>query len=363
MSRPVRVLRPLVALLVLLALMAAGHAFLWHLMAERLQDGFDQWAQARRAQGWRVEYGAPQRGGWPLSATLRLPDFRLQGAALGLPGGMEWQSPALVLQVSLPWLDALRIEPRGPQRLRLGTLELPFAADRITGRLPLQSGVPPRGGELEAERLRLGLPFRREGLEIRHLQGSLATRSTAIEGENAVTVGARAEDITLPPPQPGEVWPLGPAIAEAGLQAALTGPLPGTRQPPAQRAAAWRDAGGVLELRDVTLRWGQLAASAAATMALDEQLQPMGAGTLRLSGAEEAVAAMSAAGVIQPSVAQLAQSVVRLLARSPAPGEAAQVELPVTLEDRRLSLARLPVTRLPPLAWPTGADPAGTRRP
>ena len=39
-------------------------------------------------------------------------------------------------------------------------------------------------------------------------------------------------------------------------------------------------------------------------------------------------------------------------------GEPPQIELPLTLQDRRLSLARLPVLRLPELVWPV---PPGRR--
>jgi len=360
-SRP-RLLRPfplLLAGLLLLGLLAAGHSLVWRGMAARLQNNVELWAQARRAAGWRVEYATPQRGGWPFAATLRLPEFRLQGPALGLPGGLEWQSTALVMQVSLPWLDDLRIEPRGPQRLRLGTLELPFAADRLVGRLPLQSGVPPRGGELLAERLRLGLRSGTAGLELRRLRATLDSRSTATEGENAVSLNLGLEGITLPPPGPGQVWPLGPRIDEAGFEADLTGPLPVARQPLPLRAAAWRDAGGALALRDVSLRWGAFSASAAATMALDEQLQPMGAGTLRVSGASEALASMTEAGMIEPRLALVLRSVLHLLFRPSTGAEPVQAELPLALENRRLTVARLPLLRVPALDWPGGAAAGG----
>ena len=112
-----RWLRPaplLLGLTVLLAGLAAAHAMLWHWMGGRLEEGFTAWAQSRRAQGWRVEYGTPQRGGWPFSATLRLPDFRLSGGDATLPGGIDWRAPALDLRVVLPRLDELRIEPKGP---------------------------------------------------------------------------------------------------------------------------------------------------------------------------------------------------------------------------------------------------------
>ncbi|MFT8246925.1 DUF2125 domain-containing protein [Roseomonas sp. BN140053] len=354
--RPARLL---LGTLVLLVLLAGAHALLWRWMGERLEEGFNAWTLSREAQGWEIEHGPPQRGGWPFAATLRLPNFRLRGGEASLPGGVEWQSTALVLGVVLPRLDALRIEPRGPQRLRLGRLDIPFAADRLVGRLPLQSDVLPRGGELTAERLRVGLSSGNgagtpgSGLELRSLHASIDTRSTATEGEAAVTLSAQAEEIMLPTLPPGESYPLGPRIGRVGLDAALTGPQPGGRVP-ATRAAAWRDAGGVLELRGATLQWGDVVATLAATLALDAGLQPMGAGTLRLSGAEAAVAALAGAGLIPQRSAALASRVAAALSRPPAEGGPPQLEIPVTLENRGMSVARIPVARLPALAWPSG---------
>ncbi|GAV35635.1 hypothetical protein ROTAS13_03312 [Roseomonas sp. TAS13] len=114
----------------------------------------------------------------------------------------------------------------------------------------------------------------------------------------------------------------------------------------------------MLELRDVTLRWGPAAASAAATLALDEALQPMGAGTVRLVGAQEALSMLGAGGVIDARTAETASRMAALLARPGGEGEPPQIELPLTLQDRRLSLARLPVLRLPELVWPV---PPGRR--
>ncbi|UFN47330.1 DUF2125 domain-containing protein [Roseomonas sp. OT10] len=340
----------------LLALLALGHTLLWRTMASRLEEGFTVWANARRAQGWRVEHGPPQRGGWPFAANLRLPDFHLEGGQASVPGGVEWQATAVVLRVVLPRLDELRVEARGPQRLRLGHVDLPFAADRLEARVPIQADVLPRGGDLLAERLRLGLPGpdgspAPGGLEFRSLRGTIETRSTATEGEPAVTLTAEAGEVMLPAPPGGGSYALGPSIGQMGLEAVLTGPNPGGRLP-AARAAAWRDGGGVLELRGVTLRWGEVEATAAATLALDEALQPMGAGTLRLTGAQAALNALVQAGLLPQRSAAMAGQVAGFLARPTAEGGPPQLEIPATLEERTLAVARIPIARLPPLAWP-----------
>ncbi len=347
--------------LLLAALLAAAHVALWRWMSDRLADGFAEWAAARWAAGWQVAHDPPQRGGWPLAATLRLPNFRLASGEAAVPGGLDWRAAALVLRLEPPRLEELRIEARGPQRLRLGTLDLAFAADRLEGRLPLVPGVPPRGGDLLAERLRVGRTDGAggpseggAGVEVRDLRASLDSRSSATEGEAALTLSVSAGEVTLP--AAGGRYALGPRISEAGLEAALTGPLPGSKVT-AGRAAAWRDAGGVLELRRLTLRWGEVAAAASATMALDDRLQPMGAGTLRLSGAEAALAALSGAGIIPAPAAAVAARVAALLARPPADGGPPEIEVPLTLEERGVSVARIPAGRVPVLRWPMPQAP------
>nr|WP_245215871.1 DUF2125 domain-containing protein [Pararoseomonas baculiformis] len=320
-------------------------------MGTRLQAGYDAWATARRAQGWRIEHAPPTRGGWPFSATLRLPGFRLSGGNATIPGGLDWSTGAVVLRVAMHSPGELRIAATGTQQLRIDRTEIPFAADRLTAKLPLQAHVIPRGGEFTAHRLRIGTPA--GGVEIGALNLALDSRMTAIEGEPAFTLEGQAENITLP-----GATPLGRQIRSLGLDAALTGPLPGGRNL-TNRAATWRDAGGTLELRRLDLTFGPATAQATATLALDDQLQPMGAGTVKLTGAEAVLDALSQAGLVTPRNAALARRVVALLARPPAEGEPPQLEVPLTLEGRSLAVARIPVARMPALSWPAPADGSG----
>ncbi|MCK8787168.1 DUF2125 domain-containing protein [Roseomonas sp. NAR14] len=351
-------LRLLLGLLLLLALLAAGHAVLWRWMANRMEAGFATWAETRRAQGWVVEHAAPVQGGWPFSATLTLPRFRLAGGGATVPGGIDWRAEALVLRLVPPRLERLTVEAQGPQRLRLGTLEVPFAADRLTAQVPLEAGVLPREAGIAADRLRLGTPA--GAAELRRLRLELETRSTAIEGEPAVSATLSAEGLALPP---GVAPPaLGDRIASLAAEAALTGPIPAGRDP-AERAAIWRDAGGTLELRSLQLRWGPAGGAASATLTLDERLQPMGAGTLRLTGFAEVLDALAAGGAIDARSAMATRAVAQLMARRPSEDAPPQIEVPVMLEHSTLGIARLRVARLPLWQWPgqwPGQQPAAS---
>ncbi|WP_439596168.1 DUF2125 domain-containing protein [Falsiroseomonas sp.] len=348
-----RPLGPRLALgaLLLLVALGAGHAVLWQLMASQLEAGLATWVQIRRAQGWRVEHATPVRGGWPLSATLTLGAVRLEGGGATLPGGLVLESERVVLRVTLPRLRRLRVEMPGAQRLRLAGGEWRFAADQLVALVPLEEDTPPREAEVLAERLRLSSPG--GPVEVASARLSATTSSTATEDEPALLLDLYAEAIDLPMAADAAAG-FGRRIEALAAEAALSGPVPPGREP-ARRAAAWRDGGGSLELRQLSIRWGPAELAAAATLALDEALQPMGAGTLRLTGASQALQALTDAGLVGRRAAGTARIMLPLLSR-PGPTGATEIEVPVTVEDRTLAIARIPVLRFPSWDWPaTGA--------
>ena len=341
--RGFRPARLLAGLAILLALLGAGHAVLWTLVADRLEDGFRRWAALRRAQGWQVEHRPAERGGWPLSATLTLPDLRLTAQPGSMATPLGWQADTVRLRIVPPHLQMLRVEAEGAQRLLLNGREWPFEAVRLAAQVPLPPDAPPDTADIEADRLHIGTAA--EALTVAELGARLQGQDGAAAGETALSLALHLRGMTLP-------WalPLGRQVETAGLKAALTGPLP-TPGRPARGAEAWRDGGGTLEVQELTLQWGEVAASAAATLALDAALQPVGAGTLRVAGATHAVDALAGAGLLAPRAASLARGVLPLLARPDPAGGPPQLEVPVTLEDRTLLAARIPVLRLPALDW------------
>jgi len=341
--RGFRPLRLLLGLAVLLALLGAGHAVLWTVVAGRLEEGFQRWAALRRAQGWQVQHEPARRGGWPLSATLTLPQLRLTAPPGSAPVPLAWQVETIRLRIVPPHLRVLLVEAEGPQHLLLNGRDFPFEAERLTARVPLPPDAPPEAAEIEADQLHLALPA--GVVMVAGASAQLQGQGGASAGDAALSLALDLRGITLP-------WalPLGRQVETASLKAALTGPLP-DRAPPARGAAAWRDSGGTLEVRELTLHWGEVAASAAATLALDAALQPVGAGTLRVAGATQAVDALAEARLLAPRAASLARGVLPLLVRPDPAGGPPQLEVPVTLQDRTLMAARIPVVRLPALDW------------
>jgi hypothetical protein len=326
----------------------AADALCWRIAVSNLESGFTAWANQQRGAGWSESHGVPVRGGWPLAATLTVPAISLAGGNSDIPGGLLWSADSLVLRVALPRPGLLRIAAKGTQRLRLAANpEFSFSADRVDVELRLQPAQVPPFLDFIVEHMRVNTPMGADA-SIGSVRLHLDIRPEAQSGDPALAFVLRAAAMTLPS---GMAHPLGPHIASLAVDGALNGPVPLGRTP-AERATAWRDGGGSLQIRHLALVWGPLDLTGSATLALDEQLQPMGAASARVVGYAETLDSLAAHAAISRSAATAAKAVLSLLANSPDDGSLPNVEVPLTLQYRTLSMRQVPLVRLPEIEWP-----------
>lgn len=337
----------LIAVLAIPLLLAGADYAVWRVAIGRLQDGFAAFAAARRAAGWVVAAGTPVPGGWPMEATLTVPHLSLSGATATIPGGLAWTAERAVLRLSPRHRSELSVEAEGEQRLRLSTLpELAFAAARMRATIPLVHGEAMPEARIVASGLRGGGT---NAVTIAAARAEVALAPQAGRNQPALSLKVRSQRIGLPE---GRVWPLGREIGAVDLNVVLDGPAPSGAEPAAQ-AGSWREGGGKAELQVVGMRWGPLGAAGSAVLTLDGALQPAGVATLRLTGHAQALDALAKAGVIGRHAAAPIEAILGLLAGPAEAGRAPEVEVPLTLQDRVLSMGRIPLARVPALAWPT----------
>jgi hypothetical protein len=335
-----------IILLAIPLLLLAADTLYWQIAVRHLEDGFAAWVTQQRAAGWTEANQAPARGGWPLAATLTVPAVSLAGGSPDIPGGVAWSADRLVLNVALPRPDQLQIAAEGTQRLRFaGNPEVSYTADQLDVALPLRAARWPPYLDVTVDHLRAKPP---DDADVDTLRLHLDFHPEAQSGEPALTFGLKAEAINLPS---RISRPLGPHITSLAADGVLNGPVPAGRTP-SERAASWRDGGGSLEIRHLALVWGPLDLMASATLALDDQLQPMGAGSARLVGYAETLDALAAHGAISRSAATAAKAVLSLLANNPDDGSPPAVDVPLTLQYRTLSMRQVPLVRLPEVDWP-----------
>jgi hypothetical protein len=78
----------------------------------------------------------------------------------------------------------------------------------------------------------------------------------------------------------------------------------------------------------------------------------MGAGTSKIVGYNAALDMLAAKSVLTRSATKAAKAVLSLMANTPAEGELEEVEVPLTLQFRTLSVRQVPLIRLPEFDWP-----------
>ena len=320
---------------VLLLVVVAAHGAVWWWVAAEIERQVAATLAAPPLPGWQASAGPLRRTGWPWAATVEVPQPRAQGPGdVAAGAGPGWAAELVSVSIAFARPRTLALAVEGRQEWRMGAgRAVPVVASLLRAEVPLEPGVPARAVTLAVADLRAGLAEGDATLGRLDLVGEV--RPAAQQGEAALTLAATAARIGLPA---GFSAPLGQMVETLGLDLVVTGPVP--RAPElAARAEAWRDGGGTVELRRLDLGWGELVLSGGATLALDARLQPMGAATARVAGHDAALRALVAGAVLAP------------MARRPAEGGAARVEMPFSLQNRTLSMGMIPLVRLPELVW------------
>ncbi len=315
-------------LALILALLVAIDAGGWWWVTQRMMAEVVAWEAAEAEQGLTVSSGTPMRGGWPFAAEVMLPSV----VAATTGNRASWQADQVVLRLSPLHPATLALDVNGTQTLRAGAAApVTVTAQRLAAFIPLAT---PQIVTIEGRSVSAALPA-----------GPLTagTLTARVEG---LALDLTAARLTLP----GTTLPFDGAIDSVAARLHVTVPIPALPDP-AQIAEAWAHAGGRLMVDHAALRWGPLDARGAGSGGLDAALQPFASGTLHLSGYAEAIDALARAGTIGRNDARVANTLLGLMARPVADGPAT-VDVPLTLQDGRLSMGLVPLARLQPLTWP-----------
>jgi hypothetical protein len=338
-----------VIVVAILLLLVAAEVVYWRIAAEQLRTGYHDWVAERVAEGWEVESGPLSIGGWPRAATVTVPNMTLRHAGPTIPGDVNGASAGITLSVSLFDPNTLHLSLTGPMHVRAGGMpDVIVTGDETSVSMPLQQ-TDSLSAVLRARGLRLEAATGAWHVTIGLLNAdAVVAAAPANQSQPTATFAISSEAIALPA---GIKWPLGPNISSLSLDGRLHGPLPGLRDIK-RSAEAWRDGGGSLEITHLAMGWGPLGLTSSTTLALDDQLQPMGSGIARIVGYGETLDRLAAAGMLTKSAATAAKAVLSLMAATSDADQPSSVEVPLKLQYRTLSMRQIPLLRLPELDWP-----------
>jgi Uncharacterized protein conserved in bacteria (DUF2125) len=344
----------IVAVTIVVALAVAAYGAWWLYAAGRLHRGIDDWVEARRALGWQIELDDIAVQGFPLRLQAVARRFAV---GRDLPLRWRWIGPRLaaslppwgghVVAVSFPGAHEIEVDTHdGPKHIALATDQADGTVEiGDDGRIVLvtaelgatRANLPDLG---EAKLARLALTIAASPLPTAPAQNDP-------RAAEAGRLALNATDIDLP----ARAAALGPRIGRAEVAVTLRGAIPTARTEPALRT--WRDAGGTVELERLRLHWGEFQLESEGTAALDAALQPQGALTARAWGVGAAIDALVVGGGVRPREGATAKVVLHTMAKPrTAQGIPPEVELPLTVQDRRLFLGPVPIARFPVVIWP-----------
>jgi hypothetical protein len=338
-----------IVIAIVLLLVGADVAY-WRIVAGRLRTGYQAWVAGQVADGWDVGSGPLVTGGWPRAATVTIPNLTLRHAGTTIPGDVNVASAGVTLSVSLFNPTNLGLSLTGPVHVRVAdTPDVIVTGDEISVSVPLRP-IASLSVLVHASGLRFESASGIWHVTVGLLNADAAIPAVAPADKSlpAATFAISSEAIALPA---GIKWPLGSNISSLSTEGRLNGPLPRTRDI-RRWAEAWRDGGGALEITHLAMGWGPLGLTGAATLALDDQLQPMGSGHARIVGYAETLDRLAAAGLLRKSAATAATAVLSLMAGTSDADTPSSVDVPLTLRYRTLSVSQLPLVTLPELDWP-----------
>ncbi len=341
---------PAVAILLLALLYTGG----WVYGATQTVRAVEQWIGERRAEGYRIRYRDLRATGYPLWIRIDLADPGIAAPKAETP--WAWQAGNLLI-TARPWAPGrVRLATGGEQMIsyqdgarRLtyaGTLTAAAIVLTFAKGVPQSIGVNVSGLDLAAQRGAVGkIAIAAADLTLRRLEFIPGSPPDAA----SMALDIKASGIELPALIGA---PLGGRMASLRVAARLLGQFPrGAGAPPVEALEIWRDGGGTVEVDRLSLRYGPLALRADGTLALDRDLQPIGAFTARIQGFFETIDALSRAGVIGAGQAVSAKMLLGVFAHRPPNGARSILNLALTVQQRELYAGPVKLLRLPLVRW------------
>ncbi len=321
------------------AVLFAAYFAYWHIMAQKLRDELEPWAEAQRAQGMIAAWDQVQISGFPTAFFFRFTKARFSAArplpaSIAAPTLSVWAEPWNLRHWQFAAADGARLDLNNIAAFDADHLEGSATVDTADALLLDATAAAIKGGGLAQNTLIASASA--------HIE--IPARVPAGHQDTALTAALQLGDMTLPMSVPS----FGDKVSELSFTAQLKGALPPGALPAA--LTLWRDAGGTVELRSFRLHWGDLLIDANGTLALDNDLQPEGAFSAIITGQNAIVDLAVKTGTLRAENGGIAKAILGLLAK-PGPNGEQAITVPFSVQQRRLYLGPAAVAELPHIDW------------
>ena len=331
-----------------ISLVCALYVGIWFFMAGQMRDGTLDWIEQRRGENLEIKFQQLDIGGFPFALNMVIDAPSIATSESSMPWG--WEGERITASMR-PWRPGrVTIDSPGEHAILItqNGLVRPFhgQAERLSATLTFNGGWP-----TEAEVDIAGLVVRgsQKGETWRVGRAEIDAHAPPANDDEpdkpVVEVRLRIGGFGVP----ARInLPLGPAIERLEISADLIRPILGG--PLENALTGWRDDGGTINVQRLSGAYGPLTMTADGTMALDGDLQPIGAFTARVEGFFETIDALRERGIIQARDAITAKMVLGVMSRRSGSGRSG-LNLPLTIQERRLFAGPVPLAEIPEIFW------------
>jgi hypothetical protein len=315
----------------------------WWIAAGKIKEAATVWQTSARAQKIDASWQTIRVAGFPFAFRLELGDVVLKDGASNPPS--ELDAPTLTASLRpwnfrVFWLDA----PDGLSTT-LGSAAAPLAkvaAQQGTGAIAVADDG---GASIWLSLYQAKVSAMTElGARAVHAWLILPPGAAATHSDTGLGFALDIADLGLPAAPPG----FSPTVAELGFGVTLMGDFP--TGPLRQAAQQWRENGGTVELDHLDLRWGDMQINGSGTLALDNDLQPIGGLSGGVSGFDQLLSGLVAAGRIKASDARVARLALALMAKT-GPDGRPEIAASLTIQNGEMYLGPAKLGPAPRIDW------------
>jgi hypothetical protein len=299
-------------------------------------------------QGYRISYAATEPRGFPLPVLIGLTDVAIESPSSTTPWRIDAESMELGIA---PWAPlSLRIdnaESRPEYRLRwfAGGRDHDVTVDGLRAVLRLTSDSAPPALVFSGQTVRF-----RDG--DRHIasvilfSGDIGLFDVSSHSESSITFSLYASgvDFHMASDKTVETY-------DWHLTGRVLGRVP--PEPLTRALAAWSNDGGFLELTQFKVNWeAETDVNLNGSLALDQQLQPIGSMTARLRNYAALIDWLVSIGTISPGQGTTTKLALAAMSQPASDGtNAMEARVPLTIQNGFLSVGPAKVAQIPPIVW------------
>jgi len=342
-------MRIVIAGVVALAAIGGGYSYWWNTVAERGKAEIRAEKEKLASEGIEINYDPIEVSGFPYRVKYNLNQFTVSQFKNQQEEKVAFENVWVVLQ---PW--NLRHAIFGTEKpftyTRLSgdqTNKAVITPEKILGSLTVDNEQKISSFALDAENLAI-LADEKQNYEIKRLQiheRPFAITETASDKSTKSKAGRqfaiRLNDLSL---DKNLDSPLGHAVQKINVLSTIEGSWDDLKDK--ETITKWRDAGGAVNIDELSITWGKSTFTSSGTLSVDGELMPVGAISTQILDYEKGLKALTKK--IGQDGAMMIGMMVLGLSKENEKGEK-YLDIPLTLQNGWLYYETMKLTKLEPV--------------